>query len=132
LPWVNEQEAERLAVNTFLGDYRYRQQHEACSLWPRGTISAEYSRSVVSKVPVLIVTGEWDPVTPPANGESVRRHLAQSLHVVVPHGGHGLNGLEGTDCIDKLQLDFITRGTVKGLDTSCVKAIRRRGWPLAL
>lgn len=132
LPWVDAKEAERLAVNTFLGDYRFRQQHEACTLWSRGAISADYSQPVISRVPVLIVTGEWDPVTPPSNGESVHRHLSQSLHIVVPHGGHGFNGLEGTDCIDKLHFDFITRGTVKGLDTACVKAIRRQGWALAL
>jgi pimeloyl-ACP methyl ester carboxylesterase len=130
LPWVTAAEAIRLAVDTFLGDYRYRQQHEACELWPRASIESDYREPVRSDVPVLIFTGEWDPVTPPSNGAGVARYLSQSLHVIVPHGGHGFNGLEGTDCVDRIQSEFVARGTTKGLDTSCISAIRRKSWAL--
>ena len=131
LPWVKASEAKQLAANTFLGDYRYRQQSEACALWPRAGIPSDYSRPVVSKAPVLIFTGEWDPVTPPDNGAGVARHLSRSLHIVVPHGGHGFNGLEGTDCIDRLQAEFVVKGTTEGLNTDCVKAIKRKPWVLS-
>jgi pimeloyl-ACP methyl ester carboxylesterase len=78
----------------------------------------------------LILTGQWDPVTPPANGDAIAKTLPNSLHIVVPHGAHGLNGLEGDDCVDRLIVEFINRGTTQGLDTSCVKNIRRRPFPL--
>ena len=52
--------------------------------------------------------------------------LPNSLHVVVPHGAHGFGGLEGIDCIGRLNTEFVEKGTVKGLDTSCVKSIRRK------
>jgi len=132
LPWVKASEAKQLAANTFLGDYRYRQQSEACALWPRAELGAGYSRPVVSNVPVLIFTGEWDPVTPPANGAAVARHLAKSVHLVVPHGGHGFNGLEGTECIDRLQAEFVARGTTEGLNVECVKVIKRKPWVLSM
>lgn len=131
LPWIKPDEADRLAANTFLGNYRFREQREACELWPRATIESDYSEPVRSNVPVLILTGEWDPVTPPANGAGVARHLSQSLHIVIPHGGHGFNGLEGVECVERLGDQFVARGSVKGLETSCVKAIRRRAWVLA-
>lgn len=131
LPWVKPNEAQLLAANTFLGDYRFRQQREACALWPRASLAAGYAEPVRSDVPVLIFTGEWDPVTPPSNGASVARHLSQSLHLVVPHGGHGFNGLVGTDCVDRIQNDFVVRGTTKVLDTSCVQTIHRKPWVLA-
>lgn len=121
---------ERIAANTFLGDYRLRQQREACALWPRASIPADYSDPVRGSAPALILTGEWDPVTPPSNGESAAAHLPNSLHVIVPHGAHGFSGLEGIDCLNRLQTDFVERGTVKGLDTSCVKNIRRGGFSL--
>ncbi len=132
LPWVKASEAKQLAANTFLGEYRYQQQSEACGLWPRAEIGSGYSQPVVSKVPVLIFTGEWDPVTPPANGAGVARHLAKSLNLVVPHGGHGFNGLEGTDCIDRLQAEFVAKGTTEGLNADCVKAIKRKPWVLEM
>lgn len=132
LPFVNAGEAKQLAANTFLGDYRYRQQSEACALWPRAEIPSDYGQPVKSSVPVLIFTGEWDPVTPPSNGAGVARHLSKSLNLVIPHGGHGFNGLEGTDCVDRLQNEFVAKGTTEGLDASCVKAIKRKPWVLEM
>ena len=130
LPWIKPGEGERLAQNTFLGDYRLRQQREACELWPRATIEPDYSQTVRSDVPVLILTGEWDPVTPPSNGETAAKALKNSLHIVVPHGAHGFDGLEGTDCVDNFIMEFVDRGTTKGIDTSCVKNIRRKGFAM--
>ena len=132
LPWIKPGEGERLAANTFLGDYRLRQQREACALWPRADVERDYAKTVRVDVPVLILTGEWDPVTPPANGDRVAKHLPNSLHVVVPHGAHGLGGLRGVECILDLMTEFVARGTTKGIDTSCVKNIRRQGFVLKM
>jgi pimeloyl-ACP methyl ester carboxylesterase len=130
LPWIKEGEGERMSENTFLGDYRVKQQREACALWPRAVISGDYARPVRSTVPVLILTGEWDPVTPPSNGDAAAKYLPNSLHVIVPHGAHGFGGLDGLQCIDNLLNSFISRGTVKNLDTGCVSSIKRRGFVL--
>jgi len=128
LPFIKPGEGERLAANTFLGEYRLKQQREACTLWPRATIPADYSQPTKGDAPVLILTGEWDPVTPPANGDAITKYLPNSLHVVVPDGAHGFGGLEGVDCVLRLTAEFVERGTAKGLDMSCVKGIKRRGF----
>ncbi len=107
VPWIRPGDGERMAENTFLGDYRLRQQREACALWPRAELEPDYQQPVKSDVPVLILTGEWDPVTPPSNGERVAKTLPNSLHVIVPSGAHGLDGLEGMDCIDNMIVEFL-------------------------
>ncbi len=132
LPWIKPGEGERNGVNTFLGDYRLRQQREACALWPRGSIPKDYSTPIRSQVPSLIVTGQWDPVTPPLYGEALSKNMPNSLHIVVPSGGHGFGGLEGIDCISRLTTEFIEKGTTRGLDTSCVRSIRRKGFQLKM
>lgn len=132
LPAIEPGDGERNGVNTFLGDYRLRQQRAACALWPRATIPTDYSEPTRSDVPALILTGEWDPVTPPIYGDTAAKYLPNSLHVIVPHGGHGFNGLKGIDCIDNLINSFIERGTTKGLDTSCVNSIGRQGFALQM
>ena len=132
LPWVKKEDAERFAANTFLGDYRFRQQQEACALWPRAKLERGYADPTKVDVPVLILTGEWDPVTPPSHGELTSKTLPNSLHVVVPQGAHGLGGLVGTDCILRLMTEFVARGTTKGLNTSCVKSVRRKAFVLKL
>ena len=130
LPWIKPGEGERMAENTFLGDYRLRQQREACALWPRADIAKDYADPVRSDVPVLILTGEWDPVTPPSNGDATAKTLKNSLHIVVPHGAHGLGGLENIDCVLGIAAEFIERGTTNGIDTACVKTVRRKGFAL--
>jgi len=130
VPWIKPGEGERLAANTFLGDYRLRQQREACALWPRADIERDYAEPVRSDLPVLILSGQWDPVTPPANGERAAKTLTNSLNIVVPSGAHGLGGLEGIDCIDNIIMDVIERGTTKGIDTTCVKNIHRKAFAL--
>jgi len=132
LPLIKRGEGERNGANTFLGDYRLRQQRAACALWPRGNMPADYAQPTVSDVAVLILTGQWDPVTPPIYGDTVAKHLSHSLHVIVPHGGHGFDGLTGHDCIDHLITDFVGKGSTVGLDTSCVGSIRRQGFVLKL
>ncbi len=132
LPWIKAGEGERKGENTFLGDYRLRQQREACAVWSRGEIPKDYAAPVRSDTPALILTGEWDPVTPPVYGNRIGKHLANNRHIIVPSGGHGFNGLEGLDCISKLTVEFINKGSAKGLDTSCAKAIRRKGFLLKL
>ena len=130
LPGIKEGEGERNGVNTFLGDYRLRDQREGCELWPRAEVSKDYNAPLRSNVPVLIVTGQWDPVTPPLYGDRTAKGFPNSLHVVVPSGGHGLGALIGLDCVSKLTSTFIEKGTVKDLDATCVKNIRREGFLL--
>lgn len=132
LPWIKTGEGERLAANTFLGDYRLRQQREACALWPRAKLPNDYSEPTRADAPVLIMTGEWDPVTPPQHGDAVARNLPNSLHLVVPDGAHGFGGLQGIDCVLRVHGEFVERGTTKGLDTSCVKNIKRKGFLLTM
>jgi len=132
LPAIKPGEGERNGVNTFLGDYRLRQQRAACALWPRAEVPGNYAEPTRSDVPALILTGQWDPVTPPVYGETAAKYLPHSLHVTVPHGGHGFGGLSGLECIDNLIVTFIDTGTTAGLDTSCVNSIVRKGFLLKL
>jgi len=126
-------EAEAVeAKGTFLGDYRMRQQKAACALWGRSSVPRDFFTPVESKVPALLVAGANDPVTPPHYASAVGRFLPNSLIVTVPFGAHALNGLEGISCVDQLRHDLIERGSIVGLDTSCIARIKRRGFPTEL
>ena len=119
LPRISEEEIRRETAGTFLGDGRVRSQAEVCSFWPRGAVPADYGEPVRSEAPALILSGTFDPVTPPRFGEEAARHLPNSLHVVAP-GSHGLGGA----CIDGLIAALLQSGSVEGLDTSCVESLR--------
>lgn len=119
IPFINPAEIPARTAGSFLGDYRVRQQMAACAVWPQARIESGHREAIHSDVPVLIVNGERDPVTPPDFGARTARYLTHAVHVVVPFGSHG----GGDPCTDKIQEDFIVKGSGEGLDTSCVKRI---------
>jgi pimeloyl-ACP methyl ester carboxylesterase len=132
LPRIAPGEGERAATGTFLADYRLRQQRSACELWPRMTAPAGFGEPVVAPTPTLLLSGQWDPVTPPSQAEAALRHLPNAVHLVIPSGGHSYDGLQGVDCVTKLLADFVEAGSAKDLDTGCVASIRRPPFPTAL
>lgn len=126
LPFIREDEIPAVTQGTFLGDFRIRRQKEICAVWPVPPVGREFLDPVASDVPVLFLTGERDPVTPPGNAERAARTLPNSLQVVVPDGGHLYMGIEGADeCADGLIVQLVETGTVKGLDASCMARVKR-------
>ena len=82
VPFIAEAEIEPAIAGTYLRGYRVRQQIAACREWPRGDIPAGFHQPVTSDVPVLLVSGPYDPVTPPPFAEQVAAHLSHATHVV--------------------------------------------------
>jgi pimeloyl-ACP methyl ester carboxylesterase len=78
IPLITDAEVEAETAGTLFGDYRVRTHREACALWPRGEVPAGFSDPVLSEAPVLITSGDFDPVTPPAAGEAAAKHLPNS------------------------------------------------------
>ncbi len=122
LPFIDPATVPQRTAGSFLGADRVRSQAAACAIWPHGAPEAGQREPVRSDVPVLVVNGERDPVTPPQFGERDVSRLTNALRVVVPYGGHFGNG----DCPDEIEEDFLRRGSVKGLDTSCLTRIQPR------
>ncbi|HEY0784106.1 MAG TPA: alpha/beta hydrolase, partial [Thermoanaerobaculia bacterium] len=118
LPFITADMARRATAGTLLGDYRIAQQKRACTAWPRGDIPRDAHELVRSDVPVLLLSGERDPVTPPEFGERVAKPLRHGLHLVVPRGGHGGEGA----CVQAIERQFLAKASVQGLDTSCLRA----------
>jgi pimeloyl-ACP methyl ester carboxylesterase len=125
LPFIREDEIPAAIQGTFLGDFRIRTQREACAAWPVRPVGREFLDPVTSDAPTLLISGERDPVTPPLNAERAARTLKNSVHVVMPDGGHGFDGIEGAACVNDMVVRFVKAGTVKGLDTSCVTGTKR-------
>ena len=123
VPFIDQAEAAQLNAGNSFGNYRVFQQTRACGLWPWGEVAGNFQEPVSSDVPVLIFSGNLDPVTPPERGEEVAKHLPNSRLVIIPHGGHTLDGLTPPDCVDRLIMEFLHSGDAKSLDVSCVETM---------
>lgn len=119
IPRIDPAEIPRLTEGTFLGDGRVRRQVAVAAFWPRGRVAADYGEPVRSDVPVLLLSGTLDPVTPPHFAAHAARFLPNAFHLIVP-GAHGVGG----PVIDRIVRDFLARGSVEGLDLRGLDAIR--------
>jgi pimeloyl-ACP methyl ester carboxylesterase len=98
----------------------YLELEKICALWPVTGVSADFKAPVSSDVPVLLLSGEADPVTPASNGDQAAKTLPNSLHLVAPGQGHGII-MRG--CVPRIATDFIELGTFQELDTACISEI---------
>lgn len=120
IPFIDPAQIPARTANTFLGDYRVNQQTAACGVWPRAKIEPGHWEPVHTDLPVLVLNGERDPVTPPDFGPRVTQAMTHATRIVIPWGAHG-----GDDpCTDRIQQDFIEKGSGEGLDLSCVSKIQ--------
>jgi pimeloyl-ACP methyl ester carboxylesterase len=117
---ITEEEIVRETSNTFLGDYRTRTHLRACQEWPRGDISADFYEPVKSNVPVLMLSSEFDPATPPQFGQAAGESLPNSRQIMIRNIAHGY----GSDCLRNITADFISKGSAEQLDTACVAGLR--------
>jgi len=108
------------ARRTRFGDYRLRRQRDACALWPARGPGQGFFQPLRTAIPVLILVGGRDPATPPDFARRVAAGLPRSKVVVVEHGGHLFDGLNGIECVDRLILGFYDAGSAEGLDTGCL------------
>jgi pimeloyl-ACP methyl ester carboxylesterase len=111
-PFLTEAQVRQAAAGTWAGPGSGLRLLEACRVWPRGGVPADFREPVRSEVPVLLLSGELDPVTPPRWGEEALRTLRRGRHVVVPAVGH--NTL-GHTCGRDLMRAFVEAGDVQGL-----------------
>ena len=114
---IRPEEVARETAGSFIGDQRVRNQMAACSVWPKRDVPKDYYRPLRSQVPVILVSGDLDPVTPPSWGEIALRYFPNGMHVVIP-GTH----TPTNDCVNELGRKLFLTGIVRGLDGNCAAA----------
>jgi len=93
---------------------------DMCSVWPKGPVKPGFKEPVVSAVPVLLLSGEHDPITPPAYAAQAAKTLSNSRHLIAPGQGHTVLS---RGCIPKLAAEFLDALDPKGLAVGCVKEL---------
>jgi len=101
-----------------------------CDVWPKGAMPADFATPVRSDVPVLLLSGALDPVTPPKYGDAVAKMLPNSRHVVAGGVGH-IASSHG--CAPRLIASFVDSASLADLPAGCIdqlaKGVRPPMWP---
>ena len=72
---------------------------------------------LISDIPTLVLSGEFDPITPPAWGDAVMPGLSRAKHIVATGQGHGIFA---RGCVPKLVLEFVEAPDPAAVDAGCV------------
>ncbi|MEJ8568149.1 alpha/beta hydrolase [Elongatibacter sediminis] len=128
-PWFPSPDEGRDGTEYLLGDSMMRASRIQCSIWPTGEVPDGFHDPVESDVPALLLSGEYDPVTPPEYGDSVQAHLSNSLHLVARGQGHSVTG---KGCLGDLVSEFIASASPAELDTSCIERLQPSPWFMSL
>ena len=121
VPFVRNKDVAAATQNTFLGDWRLRQQQAACKVWPHSMVSASYREPIHTQVPTMFVSGDSDGGTPLWFTEHTASGFENRIEVVMSNRGH----TEWDSCVEKLYQQFLEQGSVQGLDASACSHLSR-------
>ena len=63
-----------------------------CETWDVQPANAIENEAVTSEIPTLVMTGDYDPITPPAWGQLAAESLENVFYAEFPGLGHGVFG----------------------------------------
>lgn len=78
---------------------------QACELFGVDELGPQMDEPVESDIPTLILSGDFDPITPPAYAQQAAETLPNSHLFVFPFAGHGQ--VASIDCADQIFIDFL-------------------------
>ena len=109
--------------STYIGPMQIEALEAICSVWPQGVLDAEFKVPVHTDKPVLLLSGDADPVTPPRFGDLAAVNLQNKKHLTGLHQGHGQ---AATGCMPEVMGRFIETTSVADEDLDPDKCLMRR------
>jgi pimeloyl-ACP methyl ester carboxylesterase len=92
-----------------------------CQFWGMKAVPAVQKEPVMSTIPTLILQGEYDPVTPPANGMLAAQTLSKRYFFLFPGVGHGVSS--PYSCPNDITKAF-WENTAEKPDASCISSMQ--------
>jgi len=107
---------EELAA-TYIGPLMLAALRQICAVWPAGLIDDGFKTPLDSDLPVLLLSGDADPVTPPYFAEMAAVDLANAALLVGRNQGHG-QAQRG--CVPDIMAEFVATADPSAPDTDCL------------
>ncbi len=98
---------------------------DVCNFWQVDQLPSAVDEPVSSLIPTLLLSGQFDPITPPAFGAAAAEYLANGYHVVSPVSSHGTFGSH--PCIDQIVQDFLD-APLLAPNTACLANLTPSGF----
>jgi pimeloyl-ACP methyl ester carboxylesterase len=101
----------------FMRDGYYEAFAKTCAEWPTRPLPPAMYETFSSAVPVLAISGDRDPVTPPELAAQALKQFATSVHVILRPGFHTNSA---NPCVARIIASFLSDPVAGGRDHGCV------------
>lgn len=106
--------------DSYLGVHTIQSLIDACSVWPVGPVPKDMHDPLISDIPTLVLSGEFDPITPPEYGEQFVKGLSNGKHIVLKGQGHFVST---TGCTPHIVAQFVEQASTTSLNTQCTNRL---------
>lgn len=96
---------------------------ELCNVWDVEPLPEIANQPVSSDIPTLLLSGHFDPITPPSFAAQAAETLSMPYQVVDPYGSHGIAFMDA--CVNQIIGDFLNDPESMP-DTGCLDSGERR------
>jgi len=101
-------------------DYELQTYLDSCKVWPVDQLPASVDDPVVSDIPTLLLSGRFDPITPPAFAAAAANTLGNAYNIVDPFASHGVAFAH--PCINQILQDFLNQPGTEP-DSTCLNSL---------
>jgi len=112
-PWANATNAANMAL---------------CAQWPRRSVDARDATPLQTRVPLLVIGGEYDPGSPPRYAETIAAASEHGYAFVVPEAGHAAL-ISADPCANGIVYAFLN-DPLHTPQSECLKNTRHPGFSL--
>lgn len=82
---------------------------QICNIWNVQKVADIENQAVISDLPVLLISGGYDYLTPAKWAEAMTKNLSNSHHIIFPTWGHTLTTNWGDNCAMQAANDFFNQ-----------------------
>lgn len=104
--------------STYIGALQLDALEAMCAVWPRGVMDENLREPLDTDVPVLLLSGDADPITPPRFAELAAAGMSRSLELTGEDQGHGQLTRA---CIPGIMAEFVDTAAFATLETECLE-----------
>lgn len=121
IPFVDDDKVDHDALaSSYLGPMQLEALQTICSIWPAGVLDDGFKAPLATDLPVLLLSGDADPITPERFATLAAVDLDNAWLLTGKNQGHGQAPV---GCMPRLISEFINKESLADVDTSCVATI---------
>jgi pimeloyl-ACP methyl ester carboxylesterase len=119
--FLTDADIARESKGSFMANTIVDARRATCAIWNVRPVERSFLEPIRSAVPVLMMSGQDDPATPPQPGTRELAYLSNGRQILIPNGGHN----NDDPCLTQIEIRFVLTSSGAGLNAACAQHFSR-------